>query len=75
MSNLKQVREKAGISQNQLAQLAGINRQSVHLYEKGEALPRVDSAVALAVVLNTTVEALWPIEYEEETITIRRLKR
>jgi DNA-binding XRE family transcriptional regulator/molybdate-binding protein len=52
------LRQERGLTQGQLAELAGVSRQLVGAVEAGRHLPRVDAAVGLARVLHTTVEML-----------------
>jgi transcriptional regulator with XRE-family HTH domain len=47
-----------GLTQVQLAELAGVSRQLVGAVEADRHLPRVDAAVRLAAALSTTVEEL-----------------
>lgn len=47
-----------GLTQGQLAELAGVSRQLVGAVEADRHLPRVDAAVRLAAALATTVEEL-----------------
>jgi DNA-binding transcriptional ArsR family regulator/DNA-binding XRE family transcriptional regulator len=47
-----------GLTQAQLAELAGVSRQLVGAVEADRHLPRVDAAVRLAAALSTTVEEL-----------------
>jgi transcriptional regulator with XRE-family HTH domain len=50
--NLKAMRERAGLSQERLAQLADLDRTEVSLLERGKRMPRLDTIVALARGLN-----------------------
>lgn len=60
MSRLRQYRESAGLSQEELATRAGVSRQLVGAAESGRNVPRVDAAVALAGVLGIAVEEVFP---------------
>ncbi len=57
-SRVRALRRERGLTQEQLAALAGVSRQMVGAVEAGRHLPRVDAAVALAGVLGTSVEEL-----------------
>jgi transcriptional regulator with XRE-family HTH domain len=46
--NLREMRERAGLSQERLAQLADLDRTEVSLLERGKRMPRLDTIVALA---------------------------
>lgn len=58
-SNLKRLRQQAGLSQSQLAERGGVSRQLVGTVESGRSVPAVDAAIRLAAALGTTVEALF----------------
>ncbi len=53
-------RKALGLSQVQVAELAGLTQQGVSQIESGEVLPRDDSKVALAKALGTTPGELFP---------------
>lgn len=65
---LRELRQKRGLSQEELADAIGVTRISVYKWEKGQTLPTVDKAYALANALKTSVhelmgeEQLLPIE-------------
>jgi len=56
---LRERRLQQGWSQHQLAQQAGLSRQALNALERGHAQPSVETALALATILGTTVEALF----------------
>src|SRR5215469_9494971 len=58
-SALRERRLLQGWSQDQLARHVGISRQALNALERGHAQPSVETALALAAVLGTTVEALF----------------
>ena len=55
---VRDLRLARGLTQAQLAELAGVSRQLVGAVEADRHLPRVDAAVRLAAALSTTVEEL-----------------
>ncbi len=57
---LRQARVAAGLTQQALADRVGVVRPEIARWEAGGRLPRVDTAVRLALALDTTVEKLWP---------------
>lgn len=59
MTSLREMRDAAGLSQAELAELSGISRASVGAIEQGRHVPAADAAVRLARALGTTVEALF----------------
>jgi len=46
----------------------GIPRPNVARWESGTQLPRVDTALRLAAILGTTVEALWTPVTDNEAL-------
>lgn len=55
---LKRLRESAGYSQADFARMAGITQGQVSNYEVGRAFPGLESTIAMAGALGTTVAAL-----------------
>lgn len=63
MSSLLRLhRERAGLTQSELAATAGVSRQLVGAVEAGRHLPRVDAALALAAALGVDVRHLFGID-------------
>jgi transcriptional regulator with XRE-family HTH domain len=65
MSNLKRIRETAGLSQSQLARLSGVSLPMIQKYEAGIRDINVAQALTLyklAQALNCTIEELLEIE-------------
>jgi transcriptional regulator with XRE-family HTH domain len=57
-SNLRAARERAGISQETLAQRADMHRNAVALIEAGKRDPRVSTVAKLAKALGVATEEL-----------------
>lgn len=78
-SRIRALREKAGMTQSELAAAAFVTRQSVSNWERGNTLPDVQSLQLVARVLNTTVDGLLgdelPIIREETAEARRQLTR
>ena len=55
---LKEKREKAGLTQEQLAEKCGVKRNTISMIEIGENNPSFDLALKIAKTLNCTVEDL-----------------
>jgi transcriptional regulator with XRE-family HTH domain len=51
-SNLNHSRKRCGISQEELAVRASLHRTEIGLLERGERLPRIDTAIKLAGALD-----------------------
>jgi transcriptional regulator with XRE-family HTH domain len=50
-SNLKRHRQRAGLSQEEIGFRASLHRTEIGLLERGERLPRIDTAVKVAAAL------------------------
>ena len=57
-ANLKRARKRSGLSQEALAMRASLHRTHIGLLERGERLPRVDTAMKLAAALDIDIEDL-----------------
>ena len=58
-SRLKEVRIAAGLTQAELAELAGVSRKTVNTVENGVFIPSTVLALGLARALGTTLEGLF----------------
>lgn len=58
LPNLRSVRERAGITREELEALAGISRFRLHLMEEGQRRVKVRTTRRIAGALGTTVAAL-----------------
>lgn len=54
---LKQIRKKAGLASNQLAEIIGISQPAYSKLETGKSLPRIETVTALYEKLQ--VDPLW----------------
>lgn len=64
-NNLKNIREKRGITQIQVAQKVQITERGYQYIEAGKRIPNVYLAIKIAKVLNSTVEELFPLSAAE----------
>jgi putative transcriptional regulator len=62
VNKLKQSRESNQITQEQLAQLVGVSRQSIISIEKGHYVPTSVLALKISFVLKIKVEDLFVLE-------------
>ena len=62
VNKLKQSRESNQITQEQLAQLVGVSRQSIISIEKGHYVPTIVLALKISFVLKSKVEDLFVLE-------------
>ena len=58
VKNLKKLRRKAGLSQQQLADVIGVSQQSVNKYENHSIEPDISTLTALADCFGTSVDYL-----------------
>jgi len=58
-NNLKQVRNKKGLSQANLAELVGVSRNTISSIETGQYNPNAKLALILCIALEVKFEALF----------------
>lgn len=56
--NIKEAREKAGLTQQDLANELGVGQSTVAMWETQKSLPRTDKLPALAKILGCTIDDL-----------------
>lgn len=56
---LKEEREKRGLSQEKLASMVGVSKETIRKVESGLSIPNVFLALALAKVLSLSIEYLF----------------
>lgn len=56
--NLKNIRQKRGITQNKLSTITKISRSSIALFESGQSNPSLKQLIALSSGLNMTIDEL-----------------
>lgn len=56
--HLKKARKEAGLTQEQLAERAGVSRAAVARYESGEIEPSLKTLVSIADTLNVSTDSL-----------------
>lgn len=57
--NLKNLRQQKGLTQNELARVAGITENAYQNYEHRKRIPNAVTANRIARALGTTSEMLW----------------
>lgn len=69
--NLRSVRRRAGISQEELGFRSGLHRTEVGLLERGARVPRIDTLLKLATGLGVKIECplFEGISWEAGTMT------
>jgi transcriptional regulator with XRE-family HTH domain len=56
--NLQHFRKRAGCSQEELSFRASLHRTEISLLERGERMPRIDTAIKLAISLSMSLDEL-----------------
>lgn len=64
---LQRLRQREGLSQDQLAELLGISRQAVSRWERDETLPETATVVRLAEIFHVTTDYLLRKREPDET--------
>ncbi|ACK68814.1 transcriptional regulator of molybdate metabolism, XRE family [Gloeothece citriformis PCC 7424] len=67
-NNIKQIRTRLGLSQQDLAQVAGVSRQAISGVESGQYAPSATVALRLAKALGCRVEDLFWLDNDETMI-------
>lgn len=61
---IAELREAKGLSQEQLAEMLGVSRQSVSKWEMGQMLPQIDKVLQLSEIFGVSTDALLREEME-----------
>ena len=64
---IKNQRTRAGLSQERVAELVGVSRQSVTKWESGQSAPSTENLFKLAEIFGTTVDMLLDIPDEKNS--------
>ena len=59
---IMQLRNNADISQEQLAEMLGVSRQSISKWEMDQALPQIDKVLQLCELFNVSADELLGID-------------
>ena len=62
--NIKELREKQNLRQEDIAAIMNIDRSAVAKWETGESFPRTDKLLKLASILECTVDDLLSVKEE-----------
>ncbi|QGQ48296.1 helix-turn-helix transcriptional regulator [Metabacillus sediminilitoris] len=65
-NRMKQFRQENGISQEQMAKMLGVSRQTIISIEKGRYNPSLPLAIQIARCFNTIVEKVFLLEDVEK---------
>ena len=64
-NRLKELRDRDGLNQTDLAKLAEVSRQTISLLERDEYTPSVVIALKISQIFNETVESVFRLEEDE----------
>ena len=67
---LKEMRQKSGLTQQEVADLININRGSYSNWENGKREPNFDNLIKLAELLNVSVDKLLGVKIEDNQTAI-----
>lgn len=76
MNKIKELREKKGLTQKELARLMGVSHNTISGYETGYRKPDIDKIIELSLILDTTPDELLNFEeaYKKYTDYLMTLK-
>ena len=63
---IKQLREKRGFTQSELANLISLTRSAVNAWEMGNAIPSTEIIIKLAKIFGVTTDYLLGVDDEEK---------
>ena len=72
---IKACRQRAGMSQEKVAELAGVSRQAVTKWEANQSAPNTENLFKLAEIFGTTVDMLIALEDETKQSPTEQLYR
>ena len=61
-TRIKELRQKYGLTQEDLARKVGVRRETIVFIEKGDYNPSLNLAHAIAKALKTTIDTLFEFE-------------
>jgi putative transcriptional regulator len=64
-NKLRELREERGLTQERLAELVGLSRQSIISLERGRFLPSVETALRLSAALDVPLESIFWLKDKE----------
>ena len=79
-NNFRCLREKMGLSQIELGEKLGVTQQSVYAWERGDVMPRLQTAIALSELYGVSIDYILgrsehPNEKEQPTVDDDELRQ
>ena len=68
--NLKYLRNKYGLSQEQFAEKIGVSRQTVAKWENGESLPDIEKCAQIALIFSVSLDAIATCSLDEKAESV-----
>lgn len=65
-NNLYELRRRAELSQEELAEKLGVSRQAVSKWERGEAYPDTENLIIISEMFSITIDELLKVDMSEE---------
>ena len=69
-----QLRMSKGISQEQLAEILGVSRQSISKWEMGQMLPQIDKVLRLSEFFNVSTDELLRENLDIPKLSVEKKK-
>ena len=58
-THIKEIRKEKGLTQDDLASIVGVSRQTINAIEKGDYNPTINLCIAICKALNKTLDELF----------------
>mgnify|MGYP000896838630 FL=1 len=72
---LKQLREKAGLTQDELAKKLNLTQSTIAYYENGKKMPTLENAMIIAKLFNVTLDYLLGLSTDKNEKTLKQSKK
>ena len=72
---LKQLREKAGLTQDELAKKLNLTQSTIAYYENGKKMPTLENAMIIAKLFNVTLDYLLGLSADEKEKISKQQKK
>ena len=71
-NSIRELRKKLGLRQEDIATVLGVTRQTINAVENEKYSPTLELAMKLAKLLNTTVDELFILDSQPDTLKLSR---
>ena len=61
-NNIKLLRKRIGLTQEDIANKTGVTRQTINAIENNKYSPTLELAMKLAIIFNTSVEKIFQLD-------------